>query len=605
MKITPTSLTISQLLGSDNEQYVIPAYQRRYSWKQHQVQDVWDDLEILEAADSHLFGTIVCLAGPHTAGVNQLELVDGQQRLTTISILLHCLLDRLKSESQVDDARDLARLLSARARVGKSHPKILLDSLDAKQFARHATGDMAEPVDNPQLLQAFGLLRRRLKDLSLEQVGGLLYRLKNQAVIIRLDVSEAKDAFKLFETINNRGLRLSATDIIKNFLLGNAARFGSAALDLAKDRWAQILTELDDIAIDSFFRQYMMAHLARRVTKAEVVNEFQTTFMREVQEAESLPERSHYADLSGADNSDEIDGAAFDEDEAADQNSEDEDDENRAISVPRVSFSTFLENLVAHARVYRQLVMCATGVAKLDRRLRNLRLIRAQPSYGFLMALRSTGCNDKTFEEVLRLTETFLLRRHTTRERTNENESVFAQLCAADPKDPMPEVSARYKEYCPSDERFRQEFAVALYPSRLIDRARYCLEQFELASQGTHPELLPGGPDIVHIEHIIPQKIKTKRAKKEFGDWVSYLGKDAVNLHPRYVSRIGNLTLFAGELNISASNNPYRRKKKAHVQSAFTLTKTLPAEYSQFRFKQVEQRSNDLADLAIRIWPAV
>ena len=130
-------------------------------------------------------------------------------------------------------------------------------------------------------------------------------------------------------------------------------------------------------------------------------------------------------------------------------------------------------------------------------------------------------------------------------------------------------------------------------------------EQFELASQGTHPELLPGGPDIVHLEHIIPQKIKTKLAKKQFGDWVSYLGKDAVNLHPRYVSRIGNLTLFAGELNISASNNPYRRKKKAHAQSAFTLTKTLPVKYSEFRFKQVEQRSKDLADLALSIWPAI
>ena len=605
MKITPTSLSISQLLGSDNEQYVIPAYQRRYSWKQHQVRDVWDDLKILEAADSHLFGTIVCLAGHHTAGVNQLELVDGQQRLTTIGILLHCLLDRLKSESQVDDARDLARLLNARALGGESQPKILLDSLDAKQFARHANGDLTAPVDNPRLLQAFDLLRTRVADLSLEQAGSLLYRLKNQAVIIRLDVSEAKDAFKLFETINNRGLRLSATDLVKNFILGHAAKFGSAALDLARARWAQVLLELDGIAIDSFFRQCMMAHLARRVTKAKVVDEFQTTFMREVQEAESLPERSHYVDPSDADDSDEIDDAAVDEDEAADENSEDEDDESRTVSVPRVSFATFLENLVARARVYRQLVMCATGVAKLDRRLRNLRLIRAQPSYSFLMAVRAAGCNDKTFEEVLRLTETFLLRRHTTRERTNENESVFAQLCAADPKDPMPEVRARYREYCPSDERFRQEFAVALFPSRLIDRARYCLEQFELASQGTHLELLPGGPDIVHLEHIIPQKIKTKLAKKQFGDWVSYLGKDAVNLHPRYVSRIGNLTLFAGELNISASNNPYRRKKKAHAQSAFTLTKTLPVKYSEFRFKQVEQRSKDLADLALSIWPAI
>ena len=138
MKITPTCLTISQLLGAENEQYVIPAYQRRYSWKQPQVEDMWDDLEILEGADSHLFGTIVCLAGHHTAGVNQLELVDGQQRLTTISIFLHCLLDRLKAENQGDDARDLARVLSAKAQGGASQPKILLASLDAKQFVRHA-----------------------------------------------------------------------------------------------------------------------------------------------------------------------------------------------------------------------------------------------------------------------------------------------------------------------------------------------------------------------------------------------------------------------------------------------------------------------------------
>src|SRR5690349_77514 len=75
MKITPTTLTVSQLLSSQNEQYVIPAYQRRYSWHRPQIEDLWDDLQILEGADSHLFGTIVCLAGHHTAGVNRLELV--------------------------------------------------------------------------------------------------------------------------------------------------------------------------------------------------------------------------------------------------------------------------------------------------------------------------------------------------------------------------------------------------------------------------------------------------------------------------------------------------------------------------------------------------
>lgn len=603
MKITPTSLTIAQLLGSQNEQYVIPAYQRRYSWKRHQVEDLWDDLQVLESADSHLFGTIVCLAGHHTAGINRLDLVDGQQRLTTISILLHCLLARLKSEKEHEEAQNLAHLLEAKALGRAAQPKILLDSLDARQFKLHASGNLEEPVDNPRLLQAFALLRERLAALQLDEVGVLLYRLKNQAVIIRLDVSEAKDAFKLFETINNRGLRLSATDIIKNFILGNAARFDADALDLARDKWAALLTELDGIAVDTFFRQYLMAHLRRRVTKSEVVEEFQKSFMREVIEADALPERRHYADHDDADDEGDDEDGLDDTDDSTDNSGD--DDPEHDDPVVRVSFAGFLDRLVDRAQIYRQLILASTGAPAVDRRLRNLRLVRAQPSYGFLMSLKASGCNDKDFAEVLRLTEAFMLRRHTTRERTGENETVFAQLCGVSGPEPADTVRTVYRDYYPSDERFRQEFAATLFPSRLMDRARYCLEQLELALQGAHTELLPGGPDIVHIEHIIPQKIKTKKSRHQFGDWLTYLGSDAASLHPRFVSRIGNLTLFAGELNISASNNPYERKKKAHAKSAFKLTQSLPSDYAEFRFEQVEARSHALAELALKIWPAM
>lgn len=604
MKITPTSLNIFQLLGAKNEQYVIPAYQRRYSWKRQQVEDLWDDLQVLEGNDSHLFGTIVCLTSPHTAGINRLELVDGQQRLTTISILLHCLLARLQKESENSEAQELMGLLTAKALGGEAQAKIQLDSLDAKQFRDHAAGEFAEVVPNVRLQEAFELLKERIGSLTLEEVGVVLYRLKNQAIIIRLDVSEAKDAFKLFETINNRGLRLSATDIIKNFLLGNAARFSAGSLDLARERWAQLLLELDGIALDTFFRQYMMAHLRRRVTKSEVVEEFQKTFMREIAEAEALPDRRHYAEPDDADDDaddDVLENGAVTADEAG----EVDDDDVASSGEPRISFSAFLQQLVGLARVYRQLVLADTAVPGIDRRLRNLRLIRAQQSYGFLMSLRASGCGDKDFEEVLRLTEAFLLRRHTTRERTNENETVFAQLCSIDASQPIAAVRSLYREYYPSDERFKQEFAAAVFPSRLIDRARYCLEQFEMAEQGGHVELLPAGPDLVHIEHIIPQKIKTKKAKNRFGDWISYLGPQALQQHPRYVARIGNLTLFSGELNISASNNPYHRKRGAHAQSNFKLTSVLPDEYPEFGFAEVETRSERLAERALKVWPAM
>jgi hypothetical protein len=166
------------------------------------------------------------------------------------------------------------------------------------------------------------------------------------------------------------------------------------------------------------------------------------------------------------------------------------------------------------------------------------------------------------------------------------------------------EVVEEFRRYCPNNDRFRESFAKAEYNANLLDRARYCLEQFEYQRQGRYLELIVGGSDSVHVEHIIPQKIKTRKAKEEFGDWPTYLGTNSEELHRDYVSRIGNLTIFAGTLNIGASNNPYERKKTAYNESAIKLTNSLPVEYPDFRFEQVDDRSAKLAELAVRLWPS-
>lgn len=607
MKITPTTLTITQLFGSQNEQYVIPSYQRRYSWKEHQVAYLWDDIEYLTGADTHLLGTIVCLTAPHTAGVNRLELVDGQQRLTTIAILLCCILEMLKKEGETDEASDLERLLKAKASGGPTQPKIQLDSLDSKQFELHVKGQEVERPENPRLAEAFEVIRDWISDYDVKEITEFLYKIKNQAVIIRLDVSDAKDAFKLFETINNRGLRLSPTDIIKNFVLGNAARFGARELDLARERWADLIRHLDGINTETFFRQLMISLLSARVTQSSVVEEFETKFMLDVKEAETLPEREFYCDDEEEDEEDEailVSETAVQEEEVDDIDDNDDDESEEDDVDSQVSFSQYLDMLVNNARTYREIVLGVTGKPKIDRRLRNLRLIKAMQSYGFLMKLRMDGCSEENFEAVLKLTESFLLRRHICRERTNDNETVFARLCDSDPSNPLPEVQAAYREFCPSDDKFREEFASFRYTSSLMDRARYCLEQIEMHLHGQHVELLPGGPDVVHVEHIIPQTIRTKRAKAEFGDWVSYLGAKSEARLPKYVSRIGNLTLFSGSLNIVASNNPYERKKTGYYSSAFKLTQTLPTAHPEFGFADVDARSAELAAAAVSLWPA-
>jgi len=393
--------------------------------------------------------------------------------------------------------------------------------------------------------------------------------------------------------INNRGLRLSPTDIVKNFLLGNAARFGADQLALALQRWADIIAGLGGVNAETFSRQFVSARLKRRITKSFVVSTFKGVFMAEVAEALTLPERHWYLDDEPPDEED------------AGETDVDASETEVAIEpgTKRIPFSDFLGQLVACATAYGQLVRADTGVEALDRRLQNVRMIKAMQTYGFLMHLRVGGCSEPDLEKVLALTEAFLVRRHICRMRANETETAFARLCGTDWGNPLPEVAQTYREYSPGDERFREDFATARFGANLIERARYCLARVEMKQHGTHPELFVGGPDVVHVEHVIPKKIKTKKARKEFGDWSAYLGPDSEAQHPKYVSRIGNLTLFAGPLNIGVSNNPYHRKKAAYRKSGLKITNTLPDTHPEFRFEQVEERSARLAALAVELWP--
>lgn len=368
MKITPTSLTVTQLLGSQNEQYVIPSYQRRYSWHKKHLWELLDDIELIEGSDTHLLGSIVCLTGHHTAGINQLELVDGQQRITTISILLTCLLERLKQENEQTDAQDIERLLHAKALGSSPVKKISLDSLDSIEFDRMADGHAIENPKNPNLASAFSIFREWVSSKTLPEIGTFLYRLKNQAMVIRLDVSDAKDAFKLFETINNRGLRLSPTDIIKNFILGNAARFGKDELTLARQQWAALIENLDGTIFESFFRHYLGAKLKRKITRSFVIQNFKAIFMRQVSEAANLPDRHWWA--SENETPEEESDEPLDTGEPGE--AVDSSDEAQVVTsekLPQISFTKFLEELVAGSLVYGQLVRADTGVPAVDRRL--------------------------------------------------------------------------------------------------------------------------------------------------------------------------------------------------------------------------------------------
>jgi uncharacterized protein with ParB-like and HNH nuclease domain len=111
MEITTSTGTIAKLFYGNNEQFVIPAYQRRYSWQKKQISQLFNDMENLSEEETHFMGSVVCLAESHKAGINQLELVDGQQRMTTLVLILDTIKDRFEDLEEKREAERLEDLI--------------------------------------------------------------------------------------------------------------------------------------------------------------------------------------------------------------------------------------------------------------------------------------------------------------------------------------------------------------------------------------------------------------------------------------------------------------------------------------------------------------
>lgn len=593
MQITTNRFTISQLFSSPNEQFVIPSYQRRYAWKEAQVGALFDDIDLLKDNDGHLFGMIILHTSMHVGGLNKPELVDGQQRLTTLTILLRAIETRYAQLGKKDKAEEVHRLLIAKTFDDKTYDKLLLGDLDHDDYRKVMTQKNLDTIGNANIKDAYTNCLSWLQDYDIEGVNKFYYKLTNVAVIIRLDVSHAQDAYKLFETINNRGLRLTATDVIKNFLLGHAAKMDdNQTLDHVRELWSKVITDLDGIDTDDFLRQYACTLLGRKLSGNMLIGEFKKYYMKHVLRTELLGEYEHYAQEEYVEGEDE---------ELPDDPFEDETEEE-ALNNGKQTIQEFLTDIRNASSIYKQLHQASFKDAKVNRHMRNLHRILSKPTYIFLMHYMQQGRDSKEVYEVLRLLEIFMLRRHICGMRTSEHDEIFSKLLRTlDEDDIIQAIKDHLQDYYPEDSLFQDRLPTYEFKGILIERAKYILEQIEYDATGSTGEFLVGSSTEVHLEHIVPQVINTKKSKKEFGDWETYLGKNAKTRHKRLVNYIGNMTLLGAPLNIKASNNPFRRKRDSYAKSMISLTNEL-AKMPEFKFSHLEKRGEDLTEKALKIW---
>ena len=257
--------------------YVIPKYQREYTWGQYQWKDLYDD--IYENDIGYFIGSIICIDNSSDAfQVKKLEVVDGQQRLTTLCLLLAAIYKKLKEHKDELDEDDEDELPSLRKSVickGAENGLILCPQIQNNNRAdfnyvmyengllKNATREKNFGYRRISKCYNYFCMRLQHEIEDKEDAAQRLLEIKrkvSKAVLVKIEVGSHAEAYTLFESLNNRGTPLTAIDLMKNLILARAEGAGLDCDDCFED-WQTLLGYLtDDYSIqERFFRQYYNA----------------------------------------------------------------------------------------------------------------------------------------------------------------------------------------------------------------------------------------------------------------------------------------------------------------------------------------------------------
>ncbi|WP_176697116.1 DUF262 domain-containing protein [Microbacterium sp. 3J1] len=273
-------LPLSKVFDTDLPSFfVVPKYQREYVWGQSDWDALFDDLADNESNDGHFLGTFLAVNRQNASHIApRYDVIDGQQRLTTLSLLLAAIYRVISRDISQDEEAIVERMLLRKMLVtgdaARLSPQESGSNRDDYFAVLHNAGLPLTPkpktpkwMGNRRIERAFrhfGRLlgahgQRNAKD-DLWAARDMLGRVK-RAVLVKLEVGTYSDAFKLFESLNNRGKPLTPIDLIKNSLLARAEATEGVTLDGVYDDWTTWLDRLgDDYSTqERFFRQFYNA----------------------------------------------------------------------------------------------------------------------------------------------------------------------------------------------------------------------------------------------------------------------------------------------------------------------------------------------------------
>lgn len=570
--------------------YAIPRYQREYTWTRAQWDALFDDL--LDNEANYFLGSIICINQSQDAlSVQSLELVDGQQRMTTLSLLLAAIYESYKAQPNLGMEQQIELYNLKHKLVLKKKPdqaRMIPQVQNNNQQDYYAVLNRAGILDDVELVPNAGS-RRVLKAYRhflwrIEQylvglndpVASLQALLEkvNTANLVKIEVAGHSDAYTLFESLNNRGVPLTAIDLIKNKLLAVLESKDPGSIDKHYYRWKKVIDALgDDYAVqERFFRQYYNAFKPELKTIVSVPVATKSNLMQ-------VYERLIAHDAEN-----------------------------------------FLQAMIRLSTHYAQIVgYCAVSdQPKLSRLLLSLDRIQGAAAYLLLMVLfeyrEPLALDHAQLEQVVHYLIAFFVRRNTTdlpptRDLTRIFMDVAEAIMALRGDAVVSQIKHRLTAESASDEQFEKSLKGPIYEdNKAVCRFILCALEENRMTRETQVDLwaLKGKQYVWTIEHIFPQ------GENIPDTWVQMMASGdsalAEQYRQTYAHSLGNLTVSG--YNSALGNKSFAEKqnrvdsqgRKVGYNNGLHLNQALANETS-WTVDKLKARTDVLVQEVLQTYP--
>lgn len=537
---------------NQNNQFVIPIYQRVYSWKKEQCKQLWDDIIKIGGNDKmngHFIGSILYMLDGNTPS-SPLLIIDGQQRLTTIMLLFIALRNHLSDEVKILEKfsrKEIEnRYLINSNKDGDKKFKLILSKSYKDTLLSLIDENKRKPSEpSVKIMENFKLFEKWIS----ENTGKLetIFKGLEKLMIVWIALDKGKDDPQLiFESMNSKGIELTQTDLIRNYIIMETET-EEKQKDFYNGYWRAMEEDFkqNETLFNRFVRHYLTIKTGKIPNEKRVYEAF-----KDYQQKEGI----------------EIEG--------------------------------LLKDLQKYCGYFCQIAFKKEADKDLSKALSFLVDLEMDVVYPLLLELYSDYSDGvlskQDFIPIIALTESYLCRRAVCGLGTNSLNKIFPSFTKKIDKDQYLESMKvhflsleKTTGKFPKDSEFKDSLITIDFYK--LQKTKYFLERLE-----NFDTKEPVDTQKCDTEHIMPKTLTP--------EWQKDLGENFKAIHEKYLHTIGNLTLTG--YNSEYSNNSFQEKrdmKNGFKQSSLKLNQGLK-DLEVFGEKEIEKRANDLADWALKIW---